>query len=361
MRFFKYFSALVLFVLLFFGGLGIEKELVQIIGTIVVFGLLIMSSFFTNSLRRPKNFTLYIIFLGLLLASFFWSSDWKNSLEYFILFLGGGVFWLYSFNFSKHLKPYFTKLVIGLGLIFTVFFFLNYAGSETAVSSWSLHLAYSSGRDHFHLGDLWAIVLVVISYGYIKKKRILSLGLIILGTYILLLSRSRSAYFALAAGILVFLRNKAFNKKLVLGLLALALSLFVIVGVNKPTFTNRQYFLQSLAGIYHNPLGIGMGNFSEISANPKNWIFGLSGFSSIAHNIVLEVMAGIGIFGLTFAYWLYKVSREVWEGKKGDTIYKAVFFALLVNFLFDSTYFIPAMLWLWFVSLGLVQARIRRE
>jgi hypothetical protein len=97
-----------------------------------------------------------------------------------------------------------------------------------------------------------------------------------------------------------------------------------------------------------------MGNFREISKDPGNHILGFWGFSSVAHNIALEVLSGLGILGFVFVYWLYKVLSDLWSDKsKKNILYKSVFFALTVNFLFDSTYFIPTMLWLWFTTLGL--------
>ncbi len=71
-------------------------------------------------------------------------------------------------------------------------------------------------------------------------------------------------------------------------------------------------------------------------------------------------MTGMGIFGLVFIAWLFKIICDLWSKKFAQNlIYQAVFFALATNFFFHSTYFIPAMLWLWFMVLGLAQADVK--
>lgn len=109
-------------------------------------------------------------------------------------------------------------------------------------------------------------------------------------------------------------------------------------------------------GLYHNPLGVGIGNFGLISTDPENWILGLSHSSIVVHNLVLEMIAGMGVLGVIFTIWFIKVVLKLWQSKDiQNLVYRAAFFALTANFFFHSTYFVPTMLWLWFIFLGISQ------
>jgi O-antigen ligase len=101
-----------------------------------------------------------------------------------------------------------------------------------------------------------------------------------------------------------------------------------------------------------------MGNFRIISLDSANHLWGMDTFSFIAHNIILEILTGMGIVGFSFLVWLVVILKDVWHNNRGkDIVYQALFVALGVNFLFDTTYIIPTMLWLWFASLGLSLSR----
>ena len=47
---------------------------------------------------------------------------------------------------------------------------------------------------------------------------------------------------------------------------------------------------------------------------------------------------------------------EIITDKEG-LIFRAIFLGLTVNFFFDSTYKIPTMIWIWFLSLGLARGK----
>jgi O-antigen ligase len=114
-------------------------------------------------------------------------------------------------------------------------------------------------------------------------------------------------------------------------------------------------------GFVHNPFGIGVGNFTTISgSSTTNQLLNMRGFSGLTHNIALEFLVGMGVLGLTFVAWLAQVLKSVWKNKEQkNLLFQAIFITLGVNFLFDYTYTIPAMLWLWFMTLGLGQARVK--
>jgi hypothetical protein len=346
-------------VFLFLGGLGIETTTVYYFGALIGFLLLGLAAIWQGRLRLPSRTLLYGLFLILFALSLLWSRDARTSLEYFALFLSGGLLWLVSFNLKKELSFWLDKLVILLAVIFGAFFLQNRFFGQPTVSPWSFHLAYSSSYDHYHIGDLWAVALTIVVFYIIRKKEWWHWLLVGLGIYFLAASLSRSAYVALAAGVSYLFYSKKWlykYRRVFISLVVLAVALFLFAGLKKPLIHNRQYYFQAIVGFLHNPLGVGVGNFGVISGKPVYHLWGFSGFSCVVHNIVLELLVGMGVFGFAFVVWLVKVFTDIWKDKDGkDLIYKAIFVSLGVNLMFDSTYFVPTMLWLWFMALGLSQ------
>lgn len=356
----KYFWKLILVLigaLLFFAGLGIETTTVQYAGVLVGILLVVLSIVWRKKIELPPGSFLYIIFLAFMLLSITWSHDRQASLEYLVLFSGGGLFWVSFYNLKKELEGNFGKLVIILGLIFGLLFVISSLLGTDAINSKSLYLQASTHKNHNHLGDLWAVAMLASGYYLIKTRKRLYWPLLPLGIYFLAISLSRASYVALAAGLVyLFVKQNWLTKhKKAFKLFVLVfIALFVFAGTQKITLLSRPYFIQGIVGFIRNPLGVGMGNFYAISSDSMNHLWGLDGFSSIAHNIILEILVGMGVFGFSFLAWLAIVLKRIWRNnEKKDIIYQAFFVALGVNFLFDTTYFIPTMLWLWFASLGL--------
>ena len=291
-----------------------------------------------------------------------WSGGGEKSVEYLILFLTGGLFWIAFYNISNKSKLYFDKIFILVALLFGTLFFYYYLTGKQQVLPWSLHMSYNTDFNHFHIGDLWAALLPAILFMFYATKRKYYIPLILFGTLLIAMSLSRSAYISLIAGAL-FLFHKSDviqGRKLIFRFVTIiALVMIVIAGIYKPTILSRPYFIQAIVGHINNPFGVGMGNFSVISSNPANHLWGLSNYSMIVHNLLLEVISGIGIFGYLFIYWFGVIIYDIWKHTiKDNIVYSTVFLSLTINFMFDSTYFVPTMLWLWFMSLGLAQASI---
>ena len=100
-------------------------------------------------------------------------------------------------------------------------------------------------------------------------------------------------------------------------------------------------------------MGLGMGNFGEVSGDIQNHVFGLSNYSSVAHNVLLEFLVGMGIMGLLFWWWFIKYAVEPFVMEKVESsLVSGLVVALGVNFLFDYTYFIAPMWWLFMFLLG---------
>lgn len=343
------------------GGLG--QKLVGIERAAVLFGvlMLVFAWYRNRKIEFPKSIIIYSIFLlFFLFQSFSLSVDSKKSLEYLVLFLTGGLFWLIFYNVRKEKSIQLDKIIILLGIIFGgLAAHTRYLGLET-IKNWSLYTPSSVFRNHNHIGDLWALVFLVIIYHLLKSpKKIILWPLIPLGFYFLLISQSRAALLSLAAGIAYLAINhgwvKKFKRLLLLFTIFMAL-VFLYFGSQKSVLLSRPYYAQAVLGFIHSPQGVGVGNFGALSSNPENHILGLSGFSYFAHNLILEILTGLGILGFTFVYWLYKVFFDLMKMRNGPgVLYVALFLALFTNFLLDITYTIPTMLWLWFMLLGLAQ------
>lgn len=355
-------AILVLFtLLLIFGGLGIDSYLATILGLVLGTSIWIVVYWRKKKIEFPKGALAYLIFLFFLLVSILWTSPkliiWQN----FLLFLSGGVFWVGFYNLAQKLKRNFLWLVIFLGVVFGALFLAEQLLPGNALKPYTLYLPASFQRNHNHLGDLWALTLIAVIYLFVKERKWWNLSLGVLGIYFLGVSLSRSAYISLLVGFAYlfykFGRLKKF-KNIFLVLLAISIGLFLYAGSLKSILLSRPYFIQAVRGLGKYPFGVGVGNFSVISTDPVIVGEGAKHFSSLAHNLVLEITSGLGIFGFVFVFWLVYIVKDLLISKREDAIgvfFKAIFFALLANFMFDYTYVIPTMLWLWFCVLGLSQ------
>lgn len=339
--------------LIFIGGYGFEKVAVEVFGFIFSLGLFIYLFSKKQKIRVPKSFLAYTVFLLFVALSFLWSVDGANTLEYFLLFLTGGVVWIVFYNLDK---KYVNKLDVVLFVVGVLFFALYtyYLYGDLSSKQWSL--VFPATTNHHHLGDYWAVILPLFLFGIDKKRSFLKYFALFIGLIAIAISLSRSAHVALVGAVVFFfLKGKRLaNRRIIYTLFGIFIILFLATGFFKPTLLSRPYFVQSLSGLLKHPFGVGMGNFGDISQEVSG-VFGMDGYSSIAHSVVFEVVSGVGVFGLLFVYWLTRKVLDVW--KNPDMLFAPSFVALTVNFLFDTTYFIPGMLYLWFMLLGLSEER----
>lgn len=357
-NFFGKFTLVLLGIFLFLAGLGIELLSIKICGLLIAVLLLGLAWTWKRKLKLPPGIILYVLFLLAFEASLIWSRNRGVTADHLVSFIAGGLFWVVFYNLSNELSSRLDKVIIALGIAFGGMFIASHYFGETPIRPWSLYLPYTGYLNHNNIGDFWALVLVIVSFYLIKKpKSFLYWGLVPLGFYFLAMSQSRSAYIALLVGIVYLFKSQGWTakyRKILTVFVFLTLALFLFIGSQKSLLFNRQYYLQALLGLIHNPFGVGVGNFAVISLDPANHIWGLSNFSSVAHSIVLEIIAGMGVLGAVFVAWLVKRLLELWHREdQQNLIYRAAFFALTANLFFHSTYFVPTMLWLWFMVLGL--------
>lgn len=352
-------TSFVLFILLA-GGLGTNRffwALVLICVTLLVFVYKVIKS---KVIKFPPYFKWYMLFLGTFALSLLWSKDLTASVGYFLVFLSGGLLWIFVYNFSGYFKKFDTILLI-LGFIFGNWVIFNYIFKIQTVSPHSLIYFANSWRNHHHIGDLWVVVmLVVVGRFQIKMhKNILWYFVFLFGFGFLLFSQSRSAYLAFMAGYLLLKKVELLKEgsiKRFYPVIIVVVVLIMITGFNKTLLFSRPYYIQALAGLTQHPFGVGVGGFKFISGDLVNHLFGMSQLSTNAHSLPVEMVSGIGVFGLVFIYWMYLIIKDAVRVKRNRAVYcAAIFVTLTVNFLFDYTYLIPTMLWIWFISLGLLQ------
>jgi len=311
---------------------------ISIAGVIALFGIFLIQK---KKILLPKSFLLYFLFLIVLI---FHTLKFKSSSNFALLFLSGGAFWVAIYNLKDYVSKLFFPFLIALGFSMAGVYLISNALGMSYLHANNLFLPLGAYILHNHLGDLWAIILVGLLYKMSVKVKGWHIPILILGIIFIALSLSRSAVVSLIVGV-VYVYYKSDKLKLskgwIISIIAGAVLIFLYSSSFKSILFSRPYLVESIKIFVRRPLGLGMGNFYKISPE-----------SSVAHNIILEFVVGMGIFSFPFIVWIIGVLRNFWENKSG-VLYQAIFLAIFTNFLFDTTYTIPTMLWLWFVSLAL--------
>lgn len=346
-----------LVILLVLGGLGIAREAVLLLGLINTAVLCVYVYVNKKEIETPKLFLEYCLFLLVLAIHTIFSG---GRLYFVLLFVSGGLFWLVFYNLSDIFRSKFLFLITLTGIIMgAIFLYFRWIGIEVSNFE-SIYSSVTASTRHSHIGDLWAIVVIGIFYKIIKKPQIWHWIVLIAAFYFLITSFSRSAYLALFAGILVIFANLEFRrdvmiKRLFSFLILSIITIFIVSGFGKTTMLSRPYYIQAAVGLFEHPLGVGVGNFIKVSQEVGVGYLAVNATSIFAHNLVLEVMAGMGVFSIVFIWWLVRVLYELFTNKDLHHLYLAIFVTILVNFSFDITYGIPTFFWLWFMSLALAQ------
>jgi hypothetical protein len=282
--------------------------------------------------------------------------------------LGGGGLWLLFYNLNEKFRDKLASVIVVLGVIYGFSLLVNSVIlPELPLRPWTLYLPGNMYRNHNHIGDIWAVVMLIMAYKLLTKPKWWHWAICIIGVYFLAISLSRSAYLALGIGVFYLFNKLGLTKKhkkiFILSSVVVG-ALFLYAAPFKSTLLARPYFGQALWGLIRWPLGVGVGNFGIVSEESQGqWWSGLSRIgiiSSSTHNLLIEMISGMGILGLTFAVWLAYITWDIIKTPK-TLLYSAIFLVIAVNFMFDTTYYIPTMLWLWFASLGVAQAGATRN
>jgi hypothetical protein len=331
---------LLILILLLLGAVGVYTQYV-LIAAILSLGVVVVVKKYT----LPNFLGWYLLFLVVCSVSLFWSKNVTNSVPYILLFVSGAMFWIVSKNFKIEIK----KIILLLLMLLTLGFFMQQKWG-ILVNNY-LSLLTPATIDHAHVGDLWAVGILVILNGIIlgKKLDLWSLLCGIVGVVVIYVSGSRTAVLSLMVGIILLVANKILTHKqqiFVVVAIFLMTTIFLVFGMTKSVVFSRPYLLQSLLGFSSYPFGVGLGNFEIISSEFST---GWGTFSTVAHNIFAELLSGIGILSVIFIIWLIKIFSII---RRLPDINKILVVVLGIQFMFDYVYLIPLFYWLFFVLLG---------
>lgn len=340
----------------------------------LIFSLALLFVWFRNkSIEIPPTFKYYCLFMALFSFSLSWSVALGVSLKHLLHFLSGGLIWLLFYNIENHVDPkekgnifaFYYGAVVVTGLFFGIIFLVRRLFGIYGLGSYDLINYTVRTLDHHLVGDYWVPVIgvVLVTKASIKHSNFIKVILLLLGILILVLAQSRSAIVSLGfvSLYLMFLSKSSKLKLLLRYLIVILLSLILFVGVNKRILVHRLFYLQAIPGVITHPLGVGFGSFGEISSNPDNHIFGISDYSGVADNLILEVVVGMGLLGISFIYWIYSyVSRLKYFNDSHRFPTALVIFASLgMNFMFNYSYLLPVFLWTWFASMGAIDRSLK--
>jgi len=352
-------ASVLLVVLFVFGGLAVNYSYSIWFGLFISVLVLLWAIFGRKSkFTFPKGFVLFGVFLLTLILNILWIGKANVRLDYVLLFLSGGIFLVAFYNLRGQISKQLPVIIVTVGIVLgALYLFELTRPGELPIKSLSLYLPSNAWRNHNHLGDFWAIVLLILVYWNTLKPKLIHWILIFFGVFFLASSLSRSSYLALGVGVIYLFKKMGWiekYKKILVLFLGLCLVWIIHSAFYKSILFSRPYFLQALKGLVKYPLGVGMGNFGLISTDAQ--IVGeVKNFSLFTHNIVLDILTGVGLMGLTFVTWLtYVLKKLIFSGNKDmkAVLPTAIFLAITANFFFDSTYVIPTMLWMWFISLS---------
>lgn len=127
-----------------------------------------------------------------------------------------------------------------------------------------------------------------------KKRKIEWLILTIVSLSFIVMSQSRSAVLSMGLPVvMLFAKNDKYfakYKKHFYLLTCILLGMLFYFAREKSILQSRAYFAEGVIGFLRNPLGVGMGNFSEISLDSRNHFLGLDTYSMVAHNLPIEFL-----------------------------------------------------------------------
>jgi hypothetical protein len=312
-----------------------------------------------KTLIIPKHFLIFTIFALILhlyipfvrdkIQPFYYSAVISEALFYWLIFynIEGGKL------IAKRIFITFSILYSSILLITKTFDLNIFALAE--------RIFQEAPSKHYYYNCFWVPAIILLFEKELKKIKKDSLILIIAGIIFLIVSDSRTSFVAFALSIVYLIYKRYFaielKKKYILILVLLMGVLFVYLGIQKTTLFSRPYFTQSIQSFPQNPLGVGFGNFAQISdifhKNENDW----APFSRSAHNIILESLSGVGVFTILLVAFLILIIKDVLSSKGESIVWGAVVIFILTSFMFDSSYAIPCFIWLLFVSLGTFQSK----
>ena len=314
-----------------------------------------------QTLNFPRYFTGMLLFVIILQIYPIFMSTRLNPFYFAAIFGVGLIYWLIFFNI-KHGGAVVQSLLVKLTLLYSLFYVLTKFFNMNLVKTAGLFFLEGMPSRHYHMGDLWAFTLISIigmGWGAFKLKDWLLMDL---GFLFLVVSNARSAYLSLLLGFVYLLTKKwkggNSHKFIPVAFVSLIIGLFIFASSTKTTLFSRPYFLQSIESFPEFPLGVGMGNFNLIAEHLlQNSDLKNLALSSYTHNIFLETLSGVGIFSILFLIFLVKIAIDILQEHSKKVVWGALLMSILINFMFDTTYTIPGLIWILFMALGVFQSK----
>ena len=319
------------------------------------------------------------LFIISIIISVIFSMDKKTSLSELYKYALGIMLFIFALSLSEKNKGRLIRVIVFSGFIIGILAINQYLFGFSHLASYikkqnitnTFVLDYISYRRAFFpfvtpnaLAGYLAMIIPLIFVKITEKndrKDNKDVWLILLVTSIaLFLTKSLSAVFALTSGILIFLYLKRGASKKSLWAYWITLALLIILFLLRtacakeqasPLFSISQrliYWQDTWGVIKSSPLvGIGIGNL-----NIK--------LSQYAHNSYLQLWAETGILGLVSFGWLlitiFKSAINNIKNNPNQKKYALLITAciiFLIQNLFDFTFFLPEVSFIWWALLGL--------
>lgn len=300
----------------------------------------------------PPHFPLMVMFNVVLLVYWIAFNFNSNHLNYLLLFIEGMAAWFVVYNLGNKLTKNIQLMFLLPFLFYALILFVSQIFQNRMLLLGDLFFQTTSSVSHTQIGNLAAIVFVYfLANTQNNFYKIWDIAFYLIAVFFELYSKSRTALVAIfTALILNKYPNNIVNKlKPLVFIAVIILILFTTQG--RSVIFSRVYFIQGVSNLFSHPLGVGMGNFREISLEFYKTGGILGSYSGSAHNIFLEALSGVGLLSIPFLIFGFNIFKSVLS-KKSFKSWNMVFITLSVIFFLDLTYTIPGMFMLWFISLA---------
>jgi hypothetical protein len=341
------------------GGLGLVPALqIVVLASILAAAFFLLRIFLRSKLLKPaKEWFFFGFWLILVWVHSLFLPMSQFGTQLMLVCMSGWLWWWAGMHGQR--KPGMLQTVILLtGCVYLILYGLSLWGiMPLPLGAQGAIIEASGFENHYYWGDWWMMVGVL----FIAKALVGTwrgwYGMVLPFVFgVMLASGSRTALVGIAVGVGYAIWKSGQWQRIPVWLRALVVSLFVVVFVafssQRPLLLSRPYYFQSVAALWRHPLGVGMGHFGKVSSEDYFYMTGMGSNSSLAHNLALEFVVGMGWLGLLFVGWWVRVVWKVVGSRGKDQVpIEAVWLALSVVFLFTTAYMIPSFVWIWFLLL----------
>jgi len=318
-----------------------------------------------------------ILFFLALSISLIFSQNKVNSLSEFYKYISGLLLFLIAANLSEKEELLVKQTIIVTGLAISLLaiyqYFFGFKNLLDYILSNNIHSFFISDYlankrvfvPFVTPGILGGYLAMVIPLFFIKKNR---RWFILLIFFALFLTKSLGAFLSLFFGLIIYFYLRERLKKSIIFYLLGSFIFMAVVFVlrfeagrehTQPFFSmvmRLSYWKDAFGIIKTHPLvGIGLGNFDL-------------NVSRYAHNSYLQIWVETGILGLLSFIWIiysvlktsFKDLTQSLDRNQSLCLLVAGIVFLIHNFL-DFTFFLPEVVYIWWVILGLISAQCRKQ